>query len=602
MSILPITPLPILRKLALFAAVLLLVGCGSSSTHPFAMAEEQQPAPTQEKAKDGDAPKNDQDEASDHPFRARIPAPKFPNEMEWMNTKAPLELEELEGKYVLLDFWTYCCINCIHILPELKKLEKEYPNQLVVIGVHSAKFETEKDPQNIREAILRYEIEHPVVNDDEMKIWNSYSVSSWPTMYLIDPEGNVVYLRRGEFKADDIREVLNRSMPYYRKNGSLDETPIQFDLLAYDQEPSQLRFPGKVLADEKSNRLFISDSNHNRIVVTSFDGEVQEVIGSGDLGSADGGYESAQFDHPQGMALLQDTLYVADTENHLIRKIDLKEKQVSTIAGVGEQARNNWPGVGENATVSSLPDRFIGSPKTTAINSPWALWPHGDSLYIAMAGPHQIWKMKLDESEIGPYAGNGREDIVDGPLLPPVPYQQGFSSFAQPSGLSSDGKSLFVADSEGSSIRAVPFDSQGNVRTVIGTAHLPYGRLFSFGDVDGPPKTAKLQHALGVCYVDGIIYTADTYNNKIKAVDAATGNVKTIAGTGEPGTANDPAQFDEPAGVSHAGGKLYIADTNNHMIRVMDLETKEISTLQIKGLKPMPVKKRPEKIPGAIQK
>lgn len=600
MTNVPFSSQPVLRKLALFAAVLLLVGCGSPTSHPFAMAEEQQPVATEENA---DTDNEDKPAAAPvHPFKARIPAPPFPQEMEWMNTKGPLELKELKGKFVLLDFWTYCCINCIHILPELKKLEHEFPNQLVVIGVHSAKFDTEKDPQNIREAILRYEIEHPVVNDNEMKIWNSYNVSSWPTMYLIDPEGNVVYLRRGEFKADDIRTILNEAMGYYRENGSLDETPIQFDLLAYSQDPTQLRFPGKVLADEKSKRLFISDSNHNRIVITSLDGETLDVIGSGDIGSADGGYESAQFDHPQGMALVQDTLYVADTENHLIRKVDLKEKNVTTIAGVGQQARNNWPGMGENATIASLPDRFIGLPKTTPINSPWALWPHGDDLYIAMAGPHQIWKMTLDESEIGPYAGNGREDIVDGPLLPPVPYQQGFSSFAQPSGLTSDGTWLYVADSEGSSIRGVPFDPEGNVKTVIGTAHLPYGRLFSFGDVDGGPKIAKLQHALGVCYVDGIIYTTDTYNNKIKAVDAATGEVTTIAGTGEPGIANDPAQFDEPAGLAHANGKLYIADTNNHLIRVLDLESKKVSTLEIKGLKPLPIKKRPALPEGAIQK
>ncbi|PQO44588.1 hypothetical protein C5Y93_18730 [Blastopirellula marina] len=524
--------------------------------------------------------------------------------MQWMNTKGPLDLKDLKGKFVLLDFWTYCCINCMHILPELKKLEHEFPNQLVVIGVHSAKFENEKDTDNIREAILRYEIEHPVVNDNEMKIWNSYAVSSWPTMYLIDPEGNAVYLRKGEFKADDIRTILNAAIPYYRGNGSLDEKPIQFDLLAYSQDPTPLRFPGKVLADEKSNRLFIADSNHNRIVISSLGGELLEVIGTGEIGSADGDYQTAQFDHPQGMALVQDTLYVADTENHLLRKIDLKEKKVTTIAGVGRQGDSDetWPGLGTNATLDNLPKRFFGSPKTTAINSPWALWPHGDDLYIAMAGPHQIWKMKLDESEIGPYAGNGREDIVDGPLLPSVPYQQGYSSFAQPSGLTSDGKTLFVADSEGSSIRAVPFDPEGDVRTLIGTAKLQFGRLFSFGDIDGPADKAKLQHALGVCYVDGTVYTADTYNNKIKAVDAVTGEVKTIAGTGKPGKADSPAQFDEPAGLAHAGGKLYIADTNNHLIRVLDLKTNEVSTLEIQGLEPMPVKQRPEAPAEAVQK
>ncbi|MBI1246903.1 redoxin domain-containing protein [bacterium] len=514
--------------------------------------------------------------------------------MEWLNTKGPLEIKDLRGKFVLLDFWTYCCINCMHILPELKKLEHEFPNELVVIGVHSAKFDTEKEAKNISEAILRYEIEHPVVNDDKLKIWNRYSVSSWPTLYIIDPEGNVVYLQRGEVKADEIKRVLNEAIPYYRENKLLDEKPIKFDLLAYSQTPTPLRFPGKLLADEKSNRLFIADSNHNRIVISSLDGKLEDVIGSGQIGAADGSYESAQFDHPQGMALVGDTLFVADTENHLLRKVDLKQKRVSTVAGTGEQAQNSWPGLADNATIGNLPDRYVGLPKTTAINSPWALLPHGDSLYIAMAGPHQIWKMKLDESEIGPYAGNGREDIVDGKLLPKIPYEMGYSSFAQPSGLTTDGEQIFVADSEGSSIRAVPFDPTKRVRTVIGTSRFDYGRLFTFGDVDGPARTAKLQHPLGVCYVDGTIYVADTYNNKIKAVDATSGEVKTVAGTGEPGNSDEPTQFDEPAGLSYAGGKLYIADTNNHLIRVLDLVTKKVSTLTIDGLAPLPVKERPD--------
>lgn len=589
--------LPSLRKLAIAALVLLLVGCSNSTTNSFAMAEEQEPQPMA-----GDAQFVAKE--MDNPFKVRIPAPPFPRDMEWLNTKGPVELKDLKGKFVLLDFWTYCCINCMHILPELKELEHDYANQLVVIGVHSAKFENEKDAKNIEEAILRYEIEHPVVNDNNLKIWNNYSVSSWPTMYLIDPEGNVVYLRRGEFLADDIRGILDGAIPYYRANGSLDEKPIQFDLLAYSQKPTPLRFPGKILADEKSGRLFIADSNHNRIVISSLDGELQEVIGTGEIGAADGAYSEAQFDHPQGMALVQDTLYVADTENHLLRKINLADKKVETIAGVGRQGSSNetWPGMGENASLDNLPPRFIGTPKTTAINSPWALWPHGDSLYIAMAGPHQIWKMKLDESEIGPYAGNGREDIVDGPLLPSIPYQQGFSSFAQPSGLTSDGKTLFVADSEGSSIREVPFNPRGYVGTLVGTSKLSSARLFTFGDIDGTARRAKLQHALGVCYVDGIIYTADTYNNKIKSIDAKTGFVKTIAGTGKPGTADDPAQFDEPAGLTHAGGKLYIADTNNHLIRVLDLKTNQVSTLTINGLEPLPVKQRPEAPAEAVQK
>jgi hypothetical protein len=225
------------------------------------------------------------------------------------------------------------------------------------------------------------------------------------------------------------------------------------------------------------------------------------------------------------------------------------------------------------------------------------LWIHDQNLYIAMAGPHQIWLMPLDEKEIGPYAGNAREDIVDGRLLPRIPYAAGHSSFAQPSGLTSDGVWLYVADSEGSSIRAVPFDRSEEVRTVVGTAHLPYGRLFHFGDVDGAAEKVKLQHCLGVAYHDGKIYVADTYNNKIKAVDAKTGETKTLVGSGVPGTADEPPQFNEPAGISFAAGKLFVADTDNHLIRVVELDSRKVSTLQIQGLT-APTPKKADKKPS----
>ena len=520
-----------------------------------------------------------------NPFRTRIDIPEFPKSYDWINTK-PLTKRDLKGKFVLFDFWTYCCINCLHILPELKKLEKQFPNELVVIGVHSAKFEEEKITANIRSAVLRYEIEHPVVNDADHVIWETYGISSWPTILLIDPEGKAVWGRSGEFKAPDVAEVLKVAIPYYRERKLLDETPFKLELESEKQAKTPLRFPGKLLADEKSNRLFISDSNHNRIVIATLEGELLDIIGSGAMGKADGDYATATFDHPQGMALDGETLYVADTENHLLRKVDLEAKMVTTIAGTGSQARHPWPGLDELGRDDDVPARFVGRPKSTGINSPWDLWVHDGDLYIAMAGPHQIWKMPLDESEIGPYAGNGREDIVDGPLLPRQPYAQGFSSFAQPSGLSSDGTWLYVADSEGSSIRAVPFDSTKEVVTVVGTSHLPFGRLFEFGDQDGVHDKAKFQHCLGVAHVAGKLYVCDTYNNKIKVIDLKTRRTKTIAGTGKPGSDDAEATFDEPAGISHAGGKLYIADTNNHLIRTLDLATNKVSTLAIEGLKP----------------
>jgi sugar lactone lactonase YvrE len=522
----------------------------------------------------------------------------FPKDGEWLNTSGPLKLKDLKGKFVILDFWTYCCINCMHILPELKKLEHKYPNELVVIGVHSAKFDGEKDTQNIKDAILRYEIEHPVVNDPEHYLWSMIGIRSWPTVVLIDPEGNLVALKSGEFEADLFAEVLDRAIPYYEKKGTLSHQPLRFEQAAESAAKTPLRYPGKILADEAGKRLFISDSNHNRIVISSLDGKLIDVIGSGAIGKADGAYDKATFDHPQGCFLQGETLYVADTENHLLRKVDLKEKTVKTIAGTGQQARAPLPGMGpilkqleaNPGEEPTLPKRWYDKPLETALNSPWALWIHDKDLYIAMAGPHQIWRMPLDESEIGVYAGNGREDIVDGPLAPEgldaLRHSLGFSSFAQPSGLSGDDEWLYVADSEGSSIRAVPFDPTKNVRTVVGTQDEEGGRLFKFGDADGLPGQALFQHPLDVLYHDGTIYVADTYNNKIRTVNAKTGETKTLVGTGDAGKNDETGTFDEPTGLAYAAGKLYVADTNNSLVRVVDIESKKVSTLTIEGLAP----------------
>jgi len=516
---------------------------------------------------------------TDSPFSRRVKVQPFPEGLEWLNTSEPVELESLRGKFVLLDFWTYCCINCMHVLPELKKLEKAYPNELVVIGVHSAKFEGEQQTENIKEAVLRHKIEHPVVNDSRLLLWRRFGVNTWPTLLLIDPQGYAVWGQKGEATFEQLDAVLKKGLAYYKRKGLLEAKPIKFDLEAAEVQPTPLRFPGKVLADETGRRLFIADSNHNRIVVTDLDGKLIETVGAGAVGRADGDCATAQFQQPQGMALDGDSLYVADTENHLIRKVDLKNKRVSTIAGLGYQSR-----------VAPPMDRF-SVPLKTPLNSPWALWVHDGDLYIAMAGPHQIWRMSLKRPQTTVHAGNGREDIVDGRLAPRAPYQMGFSSFAQPSGLASDGSWLYVADSEGSSIRAVPFakrvaNAKSQVRTLVGTAHLPSARLFTFGDVDGRGREVRLQHPLGVAYYKGKLYVADTYNNKIKVINPSDGTTRTLVGDKQPGSSDTPPRFNEPAGISAAAGKLYIADTNNHAIRVVDLEeSNRVKTLSIAGLK-----------------
>ncbi|MGD9636787.1 MAG: thioredoxin-like domain-containing protein [Pirellulales bacterium] len=530
-------------------------------------------AAAQEAAKRSPAAAN----AANHPFPRRVPVPWVDTEAGWLNTTRPIKFEELRGKFVLIDFWTFCCINCIHVLPELKKLEQAYPNELVVVGVHSPKFAGERDAENVHEAIQRYEIEHPVLSDPTMTEWQKFGIQSWPTLVLVDPEGKAVWVGSGEKKAEEIREVIDRGLPYYRAKGLLNTEKLPFIKVA-EPPNTPLRFPGKVIADDATKRLFIADSNHNRIVVTDLDGQVEHVIGNGQIGRFDGPFGSASFHHPQGIVLAGNVLVVADTENHLLREVNLATKEVTTIAGTGEQG-GGFPGPAADG-------RFVGQPLSTALNSPWDLWIHDGELYIAMAGPHQIWKMARNGSEIGPYAGNGREDIANGKLLPAMPYMSGFASFAQPSGLASDGKLLFVADSEGSAIRSVPFKANGRVRTLVGVV----GSLFDFGDVDGTGNKVRLQHPLGVVFHDGKLYIADTYNNKIKVLDPAKKTCETLAGTGAVGDADaengKDAMFNEPAGITVAGDKLYVADTNNQAIRVVEIAPPHlVTTLKIEGLK-----------------
>jgi sugar lactone lactonase YvrE len=491
-------------------------------------------------------------------------APELDGGVAWLNTTEPIKLKDLKGKIVLLDFWTLCCINCIHTLPDLAKLEKKYSKELVVIGVHTAKFQNEKETDSIRKAILRYEITHPIVNDANMKIWEAYDVHSWPTIWLIDPEGNLYKRGSGEGLHEALEREIDKLIKIHKEKKTLNEKPISFELVR-ERAESPLFFPGKILADEAGKRLFISDSTNHRVVITDLEGKKIAIAGTGTAGKADGSFDAATFNDPQGLALKGDTLYVADRKNHCIRALDLKAKTVKTVAGTGMQDR----------------DRGEGGPALeTGLNSPWDLCFDGDRLFIAMAGHHQIWYLDIKKGDLFRYAGNGRENIRDGSLAMK-------SEFAQPSGLTSDGKYLYVADSEVSAIRKVPLDSKGPVTTIVGRG------LFDFGDVDGTADDVRLQHALGVHYHEGKLYVADTYNSKLKVIDPETRSSKTFLGGGENGWLTG-GLLSEPGGLSFADGKLYVADTNSHRIRVVDLKTKAVSTLKLQGVTPVAKMKKAE--------
>ncbi len=351
--------------------------------------------------------------------------------------------------------------------------------------------------------------------------------------------------------------VVQDMIGEFDQKGLLTRQPVAARPERHLARESPLLFPGKVLADAASNRLLIADSGHNLILVAGFDGVISDVVGCGEPGLQDGDFGATRFQAPQGMALLGDVLFVADLENHAIRRIDFAARTVTTIAGTGEQATSFHQG---------------GPALQVALNSPWDLALRGDTLYVAMAGFHQIWTMDLRHGTVAPFAGTGHEGLEDGPR------HQAW--FAQPSGLALDASTLYVADSETSSIRAIDLGPSDNVRTIVGQG------LFEFGDVDGVGDEVRLQHPLGVAWDQGILYVADSYNNKIKTIDPRTRAARTLLGGGETGDRDGigrEARFREPSGLSVANGRLYIADTNNNLVRIADLATGAVGTLALRG-------------------
>ncbi len=499
----------ILTLLGLLAALIVLGGCMGSG-EPNADAGSELPA------EESGQPEDAQDEDGESP---ELLAVEFPPDAEWVNT-APLTMEELRGRYVLLDFWTYGCINCYHMVPHLNALQSLFEDDLVVVGVHSAKFTHESETENIRSAVQRYNINYPVVNDAEMVLWQSYHVPGWPTILLIDPEGSIIGGHVGEWPLEMMVAVMEQQLD--GDDSARPALPAALQQAGQPQlPPTVLRFPEGIYWDGVDELLYVADTGNNRVIVLDTDsGTVQAVYGDGTAGLADGEGTQTRFLRPRGIARLGDIIYVADTGNHAIRAIDPRTGAVSTVAR-GE-LHAHW-----------------------GLRSPWGLASDGTTLYIGNAGEHQIWYYDPETGEYERFAGSGIEGVRDG--------EPTRAEFAQPSGLFVDGSTLWVADPESSAIRAISLPD-GEVRTLVGTG------LFDFGDQDGPVGEALLMHAADVAVVGGNPIVLDTYNAKVKRVIDDVISTLPIPG------------LNEPSAVSVQGNRLWIADTNNHRVVSVDVE------------------------------
>jgi thiol-disulfide isomerase/thioredoxin len=457
----------------------------------------------------------------------RVRAPELPADLEWFNTAEPLTLAGQRGKVVLLDFWTYCCINCLHVLSDLRYLEEKYPSDLTVVGIHSPKFPHERVSEHVQKAIERHDIRHPVASDPGFRLWRQYGIRAWPSLIFIDPAGQVVGILPGEGRRAQLDQMIQESLLAAERQGVRRPHPLPA-LIKPERSTGPLRFPGQVLATEE--RLYVSDTGHHRVLELDTTGGVRRVFGNGRPGLRDGSGESCAFREPQGLAQIHDAVFVADSGNHAIRRIDLSSGHVATRAGTGELGRQR---------TTELQD-----PLRCALNSPWALAYRDGVVYVAMAGYHQIWSLDLVNSLLGPFAGSGTEALLDGPRQT--------AALAQPSGLAMGGDVLYVADSETSAVRAVSLVTD-QVTTLVGQG------LFEFGDNDGIGKAARLQHPLSVAFdaARRCLWIADSYNDKLRSCALETLEITTL----EIG-----AKLSEPGGLSLVGDDLWVADTNAHRI------------------------------------
>ncbi|CAB3231248.1 unnamed protein product [Arctia plantaginis] len=544
----------------------------------------------------------------------------FKKNLEWVNVSEPISLSQhCTEKVVILDFWTYCCINCYHVLPDLEHIEKLHKvgNGLVVIGVHCAKFANEKNSANVLAAVQRYNIHHPVVNDADSCMWDALGIRCWPTLLILGPGNKPLFILTGEGHRQELVSYVGATLAYFGSRISVSELPICPAKHLKAKEEELLYFPSKIALNPfyrgRSEEAFlaISDTGHNRILLTDCSGIVLRIIGGPDAGFKDGKLNEAQFNSPQGVCWLSsNVLAVCDTNNHAVRAIHLDEGTVEILAGTGEQAAHGDLGgkcLGVQPLASpwdlllyTTPDMDMSvrpllppppPPPTAGQTVPdkdvEALEEVKERekkdekrrvLLIACAGSHQIWALFLDttiwwkyktytEGTCACIAGSGAEAARNSAY-------PNTAAFAQPSGLTlrtGNNPEIFIADSESSSIRRLAL-ATGQVSTLCGGDRNPLN-LFAFGDIDDTGIDAKLQHPLGVAYCESskTLYVADTYNHKIKKVEVGPQKVTSLNPTMIEST--DPAKFNEPSGLSitQDGKYLYIADTNNHCIKILNL-------------------------------
>jgi hypothetical protein len=462
-------------------------------------------------------------------MNARRPATEFPPDLDWVNTDAPPQLEAWRGRVVLLWFWSYDSVNCWNLIADVRKLEDKYHDGLAVVGVHCPKYPHQRDSAQVLHAVNRFGVRHAVANDLDFRIWQDYLIDAWPSVALVDADGALAAVFAGEGRRNEIDARISLLLDEAAAHDRRVYEPIAPSVRP---EPrSALAFPGKLLVDEQ--RLYVSDSGHHRVLECNLDGRVLRTFGSGNGGYSDGVATLACFDRPQGLAKREGALFVADSGNHCVRRVDLADGRVDTILGNGRSGRSR---------------PVDADARSTVLNTPLDLAIVDEDLYIAVAGQNQIWRLGLGGGLVSILAGSGDLGLADGSGEEAI--------FAQPCGLATLGRELIVADAASSSVRAVGVDS-ARVETVVGRG------LYDFGDVVGARIDVRLQNPLAVAADPrGVLYVADSYNDAIKLLNRRSGEARLLR-------MSHPLH--EPQGLCLTRDALWIANTNRHEIVRIDL-------------------------------
>lgn len=468
----------------------------------------------------------------------------FPKNLEWVNS-TPIDLHQLKGKVVVLFFWTSCCINCQHSLHYISKLRKKYADDPVVfIGVHSPKYDNEKQTTVLKNFLIKNRIDYPIINDRNRHMMSEYGIKSWPTLLVAGPQGKLLFSIIGENQKELLDDYIASVLDYY--------TEFSSDVI-YTLSPLHKPhfYPEKITFEPVSKRMFISDTCHNRILVADLEGNILDCFKG--------------FNQPRGLFVDAHSLFVADSGNHCLKAVHLKSKLIATLGGNGWQGRDYKGGE-------------VGMAQT--LSSPWDLVKVDQKLFITMAGTHQIWTLDLDTGVIKNFSGSGAEQNYNSVNLL-------LAAWAQPAGISYGEHRLYIADSESSTVRAI--DLKDNSTATLAGGSADNQDLFSFGDRDGQGEEARLQRPLDVEWLPLFkkVVVADTFNQRIKLLDPITQTLTTLCGKGEEGHQDgsfEDALFNEPSGIACNDYMIYVADTNNHCIRVIDLLKRTVDTLSLKGI------------------